>query len=115
MNDKIDYEKQYKRLVAMNNMGAWIRTDSGHRYLFAFASDIDYNLDRILRKGGILLNSKFYGGVGQVLDTVDEALKLIGESTLLERYDEAIFLPYFPDGVDRGRIDEVDKGQGGIF
>lgn len=73
-------------------------------------------LSMVLKKGGIVLNNKIYGGILQALDTVDRALVMSGSKTLLEHYNEnreKIFMG--EPGVCYSRISVVEKGQGGIY
>lgn len=75
-----------KRLVALSDYGIVIHHNSGHRWLECV--DIDgYNFSDELRKHGIYVNNKIYGGVLECLDVIDRALVLMKQDLLLQHFE----------------------------
>jgi hypothetical protein len=108
----INFEYYFKRLLMMNQMGIYITAADGHNWI-ELDEECDYHVDF----ERIDLNNKIYGGVLQAIDTFDDALMADGQDTLMKRWEE-----YGKDqfrfskvGPDPSRIEEVDKGKGGIF
>lgn len=107
----MDYEKLFKRLLMLNNMGVYLHGRDGHIWITQ-----DENMEYPMRLNTVLLNSKIYGGVAQAIETIEEALYKDGQPTLLDRWIEfgksEMFLGR--GGVDESRIDIVAKGKGGL-
>ena len=102
---KIDWKNLFKRLLMLNQLGVYLSGQDGHIWL---------NGEGVF--DSVMLNSKIYGGVIEALDTVDEALRRDGKSSLLEMWDEygkdVLFLGR--GGIDESRIDIVKIWKGGI-
>ncbi len=113
---KIDWKALTKRLLVLGQLGCRLESDSGHIWIEqAEGLDYDnYRLSGILRKNGVRLNNKIYGGILEALDTIDEALKKCGEDSLLEKYDEDELFLGNKFGPDLSRIDIVNKNNGGL-
>jgi hypothetical protein len=110
-----------KRLLALGQYGCYLCGEDGHIWIRPSYYDIDQadhsNLHHILKRAGVGLNNKIYGGVLEALDTIDEALRLSGYPSLLVGfpgwdYNSPLFLG--DGGVEEGRIDIYEKGIGGL-
>lgn len=100
-----------RRLLGLGQLGCLLQGRGGHIWIECV--DTDYNLNEILNQKGILLNNKIYGGVLEALDTIDEALKIMGLRSLEEHYHEDwLFLG--KHSVDSSRIDRTEKWKGGL-
>ncbi len=113
---RIDWEALTKRLLVLGQLGCRLESDSGHIWIEQ-DRELDYEEYRlygILKKGGVRLNNKIYGGILEALDTIDECLKRCGEDTLLEKYDEDELFLGNKFGPDFSRINVVDKNEGGL-
>ena len=106
-----NFDELFKRLLMLNQLGVYIYGRDGHRWI---ACDVDIEHPLVLDH--ILLNSKFYGGVIEVLDTIDEALRRDGQDDLYTRWVDwgMDVLPLGNGGIAESRIDVVKSGQGGI-
>ena len=112
-------EELAKRLLALGQYGCHLEGQDGHIWIepsrfFEDASDYT-DLHEILKQAGISLNNKIYGGVLQALDTVDEALRLAGQPSLLAgfpgwEYNEPFF--FGEPGIGSGRITVEERGEG---
>lgn len=101
-----------KRLMSLMQLDAWLTGSDGHIWIESAPDGDDNSLDKILYDNDIALNGKIYGGILQALDTIDAALQMCGELTLLERYSESVQFLGEP-GVARSRIDKSKRG--GIY
>lgn len=108
-------ESLSKRLLALGQLSCWLEGTDGH--IWIMSEDDISTLNFILKKSGIALNNKIYGGVLEALDTIDECLRLSNEKTLEEKFDEWIESALFlgDPGIGESRIDRVKSGEGGIF
>lgn len=102
------------RLVGLNQLGAFIQGLDGHYWIQSGGEEY---LRGTLTRAGILLNDKIYGGLLQALDTVDEALRLAGNTYSLYNHgidalESSLELGY--PGIDASRIDRTEPGKGGI-
>lgn len=104
----IDYEDYFKRLLAMNQRGAYLVGMNGHTYIVD--NDEYGGWDATLRNAGVTLNSKIYGGALEAIDTFDAAVQAAREDGLAEWWVTEIG----DGGVGKNRIDIVEKGKGGI-
>ena len=110
MPKKVDYEYYFKCLLAMNQRGVYLTGMDGHTWIMN-DPDAEYGgWDETLRKKGVMLNSKIYGGALEAIVTFDEAIKLAGENPL----DECWITELGDGGYDTSRVDKVPDGQGGI-
>lgn len=104
-----------KRLVALSAHGIYITHGDGHRWIECQETDRGYSYDEELRKNGILVNNKIYGGVIEAIDVVDKTMKEMYGYSLLEWYDDFINeewdMLYKWGGK---RIENTDKGSGGL-
>lgn len=86
-----------KRLIALGAFGFWIEFNSGHRYLRNVnEDDLDgetyngYEFFDCLKEKEILLNTKMYGGVIEVLDIIDIVLLKMHGHNLIQFYNDEI-------------------------
>lgn len=106
-------EVNFKRLLALNQLGCWLRGEDGHIWIEYERDEDSCLLARILSEGGISINNKIYGGVLEALNVVDAALQRAGHHKLIDTYcSEVSFLG--EDTLDESRIIEVEKGNPGI-
>jgi hypothetical protein len=110
--EDINYEVLAKRLLGLMQLGGSLHGQDGH--IWINVSEIEWNLDEVLRDGGISLNNKIYGGILESLDTIDEALKGCGKEPLEKWYDINIQFLGSP-GTDISRIDKTERGEGGLY
>ncbi len=91
MNIEKKYSNEFlwdilKRLLTLNQIGGYITSRDGHRWIDWIADD-DYVFPMAVQLE-IITRSKVYGGIVDALDRVDESLSKLGERSLTERYDE---------------------------
>lgn len=111
---KTNWKELSLRLLAAMQCGVRLEGQDGHIWIMTEKEPYEFNLEGVLVAGRVCLNNKIYGGVIQALDTIDEALKMCDEQSLLKMYDEEIqFLG--ESGVDGSRIDKVKDGKGGTY
>ena len=110
-----NYEKMFKQLFVLNQGRVYLHLADGHTWIEnEEGSLIDYNL----KKNGISVNNKIYGGLAQALDTMDEAMQQAGYKTLVQEFDELFADSFYnvgAGGVDESRIDKTTKGKGGLY
>jgi hypothetical protein len=106
-----DYEKLFKALLVMNQAGLYIQARDGHTWIVQAP-----NVYRNYKLNKILLDTKFYGGIKQAIETFNEALIMDVQPSLMEDWKELsediLFLG--EGGVDESRITKVEDGKGGI-
>jgi hypothetical protein len=118
------HEDLAKRLLSLGQYGCHLCGRDGHIWIEpAYIPGEEEmimehsSLHYILKKAGVSLNNKIYGGVIEALDTIDEALRLSGWSSLLDGFPgwgdtDSLFLG--KGGIDRGRIFIGKKDTGGL-
>lgn len=113
-----DWADLAKRLLALGQMGCHIRGADGHFWIECGEPDRETShLAWKLKKAGILLNNKIYGGVLEALDTIDGALVASGDFQPLKDLGDCLIdaqLDLGVHGVDASRIDRLEPGKGGI-
>jgi hypothetical protein len=114
------------RLLGLTALGCYLAARDGHIWVEQIheePEDDESGVDRagsglamILAAAGIVLNNKIYGGVLEALDTIDEALRLAGASTLASYGESDGSCGYFlgEPCIARDRIDRTRPGEGGI-
>jgi hypothetical protein len=117
-------EELAKRLLALGQYGCHLHGQDGHIWIEPAYNQCDgeeeenhSDLHYVLKKAGVGLNNKIYGGVLEALDTIDEALRLAGIPSLLSGFsgwdhNGSLFLG--EPGIGKGRIDIYEKGIGGL-
>lgn len=108
--------RREKRLIAAMCHGVYIDHRDGHRWIEC-DRDKEYNLHEMLRREGVMLNNKIYGGVDEALDVIDQALTSADFLSLEHDFDASF------DAGDvecrslyaDSRVDTVLKGTGGVF
>ena len=90
----------------MNSRGAYINFYGGHTWI-----SIDKEQDYFWELDKVILNSKFYGGIIQAVDTFDEAIQICGYEPLINYWNEDEHR-LGNGGVDNSRIDKVSKDGG---
>lgn len=114
-------EELAKRLLALGQYGCYLCGEDGHVWIrpayYNIEEEDHSKLHYVLKSNGIGLNNKIYGGVLEALDTIDEALRLANQPSLLNgfcgwNYDDALFLG--ESGFDVSRINKYEKGTGGL-
>jgi len=116
----VNSEELAKRLLALGQYGCYLCGADGHIWIEPVIdgeSAKQSYLHDLLKRAGVGLNCKIYGGVLEALDTIDEALRLAGKPSLLKgfpgwRYDDELFLG--DPGIGESRIDIYEKGTGGL-
>ena len=103
----------FKRLLALGNLGVYITRADGHYWLNVGEVDEGENAAEILRREGIAVNNKIYGGFIEAIETMATALRMAGVKIDETEYDDEWDFP--PLIADMSRIDRVKKGRGGIF
>ena len=85
----INWEELAKRMMGLSAIGGTIEHFSGHRYIhFSESCGGYFNMYDICKKHGVEPpRSKCYGGIIVALDRVDEVLKKVGHSSLLETFE----------------------------
>ena len=110
---KIDWELYFKRLIVLGKMGIYITTADGHYWIENGEEPEFGNAGEILKKSGIVVNNKIYGGFIEAIETIRHALFMadvdIDDWEFCDEWD------FPPEGVDDSRITLVEKGKGGIF
>ena len=104
-----------KRLIVLSSYGLVILHMDGHRWLYQMDGMDDYfDFNAECKKHGISINTKFYGGIVEVLDVIDRALEMMGQKSLLDSYwfDDAELLAHSKYGYNR--IDREPVGRGGL-
>jgi hypothetical protein len=103
-----------KRLLGLMALGCYIHQADGHIWLYCTDNNGDYeSFQEILDRHNIGLNTKFYGGILECLDTVDHILKACNRVSLEDRYDPNWhFLGN--GGVALDRISPNAEGLGGL-
>ena len=112
-----NYEKMFKQLFMLGNGGVYLTVNSGHTWIEQ-DENADRRIDEMLMFAGVSVNNKIYGGIAEALDTMDAALKAVGQPSLVEQYDEFMndgFYQIGDGGVDESRIKIVEKGKGGLY
>ena len=110
-NQKPNYEKLFKMLLAMNQYGVYLFGRDGHVWIEQAEVDHPLTFDTIA------VNNKIYGGVVEAIQTLNEALIRDGQDGLIDWWDEWVKDVLFlgDGGVAESRIDRVSKGKGGIY
>jgi hypothetical protein len=108
---KVDNERLSKRLLALMQMGVCLVGRDGHIWIEEEPAIDGLSLSSELKRGGVRINSKIYGGILQALDTIDEALEKAGQPPLEEFYSKDIQFLGDP-GIDRSRITQLGKTWG---
>jgi hypothetical protein len=111
-----------KRLIAFMSIGLSIQQADGHRWIYSSPSERYEWFDELLKKNGISINNKIYGGVVEAVKVVDEALMMCGvKGGLMEIYDDEYFeneeYSVFDCSVGnvKSRITKSKPGNGGIY
>ena len=111
-----NYEKMFKQLFMLNQGRVYLHLADGHTWIENEEGSL---IDHDLRKNGISVNNKIYGGLAQALDTMDEALQQAGYKPLVQEFDALFFVDAFyrvgAGGVDESRIHKTTKGKGGLY
>jgi len=82
-------DKTTKRLLTASRLGVTFDYGDGHRWLwFHDECTNEFPLIERLENNNIIPKSKMYGNIIDVLDYVDELLKLINEKSLEEQFDD---------------------------
>ena len=105
-----------KRLLMLGALGGHLEGHDGHIWICSDEEDefCENRIGYILRRGGVLLNNKIYGGALEALNMIDIALEKAGSRSLLEWWDdEWMFLG--EDTTHDNRIDLVKPGEGGMY
>ena len=55
-------ENNFKRLLALNQLGCYLQGADGHIWIQQDVNS-DWQLDNILRNHGVYVNNKIYGGI----------------------------------------------------
>jgi len=116
MNKEYKMTDLEKRLIACMDLGIYIYRADGHRWIHC-DYDKDYNLNDILKKEGILVNDKIYGGYLEALEVIDKGLVMAKRPTLLESFNNSFDIKYdveFVRDVD-SRVGITDKNKGGFY
>ena len=104
----INYEEVSKKLLSLMQMGTILKGRDGHIWIdFNWFNEDD--LVEILLSYGVEINTKIYGGVIEALDTIDRALELAGETSLLERFNPDIQFFGNRFGPDESRIHVIES------
>jgi hypothetical protein len=112
-----------KCLIVLMKNGIYIQHADGHRWIHC-GNSIDseeydrgeYSYDAELKKYGIQVNSKIYGGVCEAVVVVNETWKMMYNRTLIQEFDNWFDVEWDVAGVDnwQSRIDRYEKGTGGL-
>lgn len=105
----IDYEKAFKKLLALNYLGVHLEMAVGHWWIECNRED---SFQKILRNNGIALNNKIYGGPLEAIATCEQALRMADGTLLCDVYTSNWHMgsPRF----DGSRIERRDDGTGGL-
>jgi len=113
MNDRFNWENLAKRLLSFMAMGGHLESDSGHIWIYS-EDDEDRYFDSVVKKAGVSVNNKIYGGVLEALNVVDKALEYAGHPSLLDQWDED-YMFLGEDTFRENRLDRCAKGTGGLY
>jgi hypothetical protein len=109
---QIDYEKYFKKLLALNEVGIYVHPADGHYWIEHDRERDEYRCPvEALKNAGISLNNKIYGGYIEAIETVWKALEMAGYK-LSETFDKYDLCPAV---AAMDRISGTTAGLGGLY
>ena len=106
---EIDWKKAFECLAEANRLGICIIEADGHWWITSEETYAGFDYAEHLKKHGVSVNNKIYGGIFAALAVIDDSLRLCGGRGLV--YTTEYLGIYIPDA---GRITKTEPGDGGL-